>query len=114
MAHDVLAVPISTVASEYTSSTGGRYLDVFRSSLSPNIVQSLIGAQDWLRNSLTPINIEEYLQDIEKIEAGNFIYSIFLFNHFLFMMFDNVKVLTFFFFSQIFHIYQHFLHCNQR
>ena len=77
LARDVLAVPISTVASESAFSTGGRYLDAFRSSLSPNIVQSLICAQDWLRNSLIPINIEEDLQDIEKIEAGNFIYSIF-------------------------------------
>ena len=96
MARDVLVIPISIVTSEYAFSTVGRYFDAFRSSLSPNIVQSLVCAQDWLRNSLTPINIEEDLQDIEKIEANNFFYSIFLFSHFLFMMFDNVKVLIFF------------------
>ncbi|XP_075524051.1 zinc finger BED domain-containing protein RICESLEEPER 2-like [Primulina tabacum] len=49
MARDILAVPISTVASEAAFSTGGRVLDAFRSSLSPKIVQSLICAQDWFR-----------------------------------------------------------------
>ena len=42
MARDVLAVPVSTVASESAFSTGGRILDPFRSSLSPDMVQVLI------------------------------------------------------------------------
>ncbi|XP_075504396.1 zinc finger BED domain-containing protein RICESLEEPER 2-like [Primulina tabacum] len=46
MARDILAVPISTVASEAAFSTGGRVVDAFRSSLLPKIVQSLICAQD--------------------------------------------------------------------
>ena len=49
MARDILAVPVSTVASEAAFSTGGRVLDAFRSSLSPKIVQAIICAQDWIR-----------------------------------------------------------------
>ena len=49
LARDVLAVPISTVASEATFSTSGRVLDSFRSSLTPKIVEALVCTQDWLR-----------------------------------------------------------------
>ena len=37
MARDVLAVPVSTVASESTFSAGGRTLDTFRTSLIPKV-----------------------------------------------------------------------------
>lgn len=44
IAKDILAVPISTVASEATFSTSGRILSDFRSSLSHGSVQALIRA----------------------------------------------------------------------
>ena len=40
LARDVLAVPVSTVASESAFSTGGHILDPFQSSLSPLMVQN--------------------------------------------------------------------------
>ncbi|CAM8898360.1 unnamed protein product [Rhodiola kirilowii] len=72
MARDVLAVPISTVASESAFSTSGRILDAFRSSLTPCLVQALICTQDWIRGrsctSQEHVCIEEDLAEIEKLD----------------------------------------------
>ncbi|CAN4105445.1 unnamed protein product [Withania somnifera] len=68
MARDVLAIPISSVASECAFSTGGRVLDPFRSSLTPKLVQCIICLQDWLRSESIPINIEEDLEYLEQLE----------------------------------------------
>ncbi|KAF2288599.1 hypothetical protein GH714_009032 [Hevea brasiliensis] len=62
--------PVSTVASESAFRTGGRVLDPFRSSLTPRIVEALICAQDWIRSSNCPINVEEDLEELEKLEDG--------------------------------------------
>jgi hAT family C-terminal dimerisation region len=52
---DILAVPISTVASESTFSTSGRILSPVRSSLNDESIEALICAQDWLRACVTDI-----------------------------------------------------------
>nr|KJB10737.1 hypothetical protein B456_001G220000 [Gossypium raimondii] len=73
MARDVLAILVSTVASESTFSTGGRVLDQYRSSLTPKIVQALVCTQDWIRKSSSQEDIkkiEEQIQDLDKIENG--------------------------------------------
>ncbi|CAN1320298.1 Zinc finger BED domain-containing protein RICESLEEPER 2 [Linum perenne] len=75
MAKDILAVQVSTVASESAFSTSGRVLDAFRSSLTPKFVESLVCAQNWLRSSTHPIDIEEKFEEIEALEEGT-IYSI--------------------------------------
>ncbi|CAN1324689.1 Putative AC transposase [Linum perenne] len=73
MAKDILAIPISTVASESCFSTGGRVLDNFRSSLTPQIVEALICAEDWLRTSYKGISNEERLEDLQALDQGNYV-----------------------------------------
>ncbi|XP_050207815.1 zinc finger BED domain-containing protein RICESLEEPER 2-like [Mercurialis annua] len=70
MARDVLAVPVSTVASESAFSTSGRVLDDFRSSLTPALVEALICTQDWLKDPTQPVSVEESLDELEQFEEG--------------------------------------------
>ncbi|GKC07020.1 zinc finger BED domain-containing protein RICESLEEPER 2-like protein [Tanacetum coccineum] len=51
MAKDVLAIPISTVASEATFSAGGRVIDPYRSALKSNTVEMLLCGGDWIRQN---------------------------------------------------------------
>ena len=69
MARDLLAVPISTVASESAFSSGGRILDDFRSSLTPTMVERLICANDWIRGP-EYISVEENTEELAKLEEG--------------------------------------------
>ncbi|KAL4589975.1 hypothetical protein LXL04_002888 [Taraxacum kok-saghyz] len=68
MARDVLAIPVSTVASESAFSTGGWVLDSFRASLTPRMVEALVYTQDWVRDCHDPINVDDILLEIEKLE----------------------------------------------
>ena len=70
LAHDILVMPLSTIASELAFSTGGRVLDYFRSSLTPKLFESLICSQDWLRKSTKLVSIEEALEEVKKFEKG--------------------------------------------
>ncbi|XP_077239785.1 zinc finger BED domain-containing protein RICESLEEPER 2-like [Tasmannia lanceolata] len=74
MARDILAIPVSTVASESAFSTGGRVLDNYRSLLSPGVVQALVCTQDWLREDTCEdtneeIEVYQHENDIEIIES---------------------------------------------
>ncbi|KNA23189.1 hypothetical protein SOVF_027150, partial [Spinacia oleracea] len=70
MARDVLAIPVSTVASESAFSTGGRILDQFRSSLSSHMAEALICGQDWLRVVNRPLIIEEVLLKWKRLRRN--------------------------------------------
>jgi hypothetical protein len=92
IARDVLAIPITTVASESAFSTGDRVIDPYRSSLTPKTVEALVCTQNWLRS--TPISAHEtYLSNVEdeesyKLDSGNDNKINFIFC-FLFQLFIN-------------------------
>ena len=67
LTQDVLAIPVSTVASELAFSTGGPILDPLRSSLALEMVQSLICTQNWLQSSVQ-ISLRQAMDDVELFE----------------------------------------------
>jgi hypothetical protein len=68
MARDVLAIPITTVASESAFSTGGHILDDFRTSLTPFMLEALVCTQDWLQRPT--VDIKESTKELTIIEKG--------------------------------------------
>ena len=102
VARDVLAIFISIVASEFAFSIGGRVLDPFRSSLSPNTVEVLICTQNWLRSndSTKPINLREIMDEVEnyELELGTvfMFFSNFFFFFFFFLLLLFINSLVFF------------------
>ncbi|CAN1145620.1 Putative AC9 transposase, partial [Linum perenne] len=68
MARDILAAPITTVASESTFSTGGRILDSFRTSLTPKIAEALICCRDWISDDSELVIDEEDLEEQTEFE----------------------------------------------
>ena len=69
VAMHILAMPISTVASDSTFSNGGRVIDKYRSSLNTDTAKALICVQDWIRSS--SVDLELYCnmssKDIDEL-----------------------------------------------
>ncbi|KAI5313668.1 hypothetical protein L3X38_042844 [Prunus dulcis] len=68
IARDVLAIPVSTVASESTFSTGGRTINSFR-SLSPAMVEALICTQNWLKCTSISLKVQPTIEEMEFYET---------------------------------------------
>ncbi|KAL4279666.1 hypothetical protein GQ457_03G011730 [Hibiscus cannabinus] len=68
MSRDVLEIPVSIVASEFSFSTGGCVIDSFHTFLTPRLVEALICTQDWVRASHYPIIIDDNLLSLENME----------------------------------------------
>ncbi|CAN1199844.1 Zinc finger BED domain-containing protein RICESLEEPER 2 [Linum perenne] len=70
MARDVLAVPITTVASEAAFNACGRVLDEFTSSLSSSLAEVHICTRDWVRSKPELVPVGEKLNELEaKMES---------------------------------------------
>ncbi|TYK28262.1 transposase [Cucumis melo var. makuwa] len=70
MARDILAIPVSTVASESAFSTGGRVVDSSRCSLAPKTVEALICTQNWLNSDPIHLQFQHELEEASKFEEG--------------------------------------------
>lgn len=52
IAHDILAILATTVASEATFSVGGRVIYELRACILPEIVEALVTTKDWLPSKI--------------------------------------------------------------
>ncbi|KAM6566828.1 hypothetical protein CsatA_025956 [Cannabis sativa] len=68
IARDVLASPVSTVASESAFSTSGRILDNFRSSLTPKMVEACICSKNWFSSSREPVVVRQYMDEVQTFQ----------------------------------------------
>ena len=48
MARDILAIPVSTVASESAFSVGAKVIDKYRTAMKSDITEALICTKDWM------------------------------------------------------------------
>ncbi|XP_021834427.1 probable leucine-rich repeat receptor-like serine/threonine-protein kinase At3g14840 [Prunus avium] len=82
IAKDVLAIPVSTVASESCFSTSGRVVNSFRAFFTPKIVEAIICSQNWLRSDdISSLQYEPTIQETEfyeSIELGMSLYYEFI------------------------------------
>ncbi|KAH9782184.1 BED-type domain-containing protein [Citrus sinensis] len=66
IARGILVVPVSTVASESTFSTGRRVIEEYRSSLTPCMIEALIYTENWLQAKLFANLVYNLQKDIKE------------------------------------------------
>ncbi|KAL5560355.1 hypothetical protein UlMin_036566 [Ulmus minor] len=104
IAKDVLAVQLSTVASESTFSTSGRILDSFRSSLTPKMVEALICSKNWLisEDDEEPISITQYMDEVQAFQeseevASGSLYIFIMSKYVLYLSISLIKLIIYYF-----------------
>ncbi|KAH0655683.1 hypothetical protein KY285_030565 [Solanum tuberosum] len=70
LARDALAIPMSSVASECAFSTGGRILDPFRSSLTPNVCNALFVSKIGLDKKLSLFVLKKVWSFLKKLNLN--------------------------------------------
>lgn len=73
IAHDILAIPVSTVASESAFNTSWWILSEHRSRLTPEILEALMCSQDWIRNNYkdgAEVNQPSFWDCLQEIQEG--------------------------------------------
>ena len=70
MARDILSILVLIVASEFAFSVGGKVLDQYRSSLKPDIVETIICSKDWLFGELTDDDIDAMINDVINLDLN--------------------------------------------
>ena len=76
IAQELLAMPVSTVASEYAFNMGGRVLDPYRSSLSQQKVEALICTQDWLKDTYSPSLLDYDFEELQSVDQGMLMFKL--------------------------------------
>lgn len=79
MAHDILAIPVSSIPSKCAFRTDGGVLNKFQSSLLPSTIEALVCTQDWIRGE--PVRTE-FEEEIDMHFAGKYLIFLIM-NYFL-------------------------------
>ncbi|XP_025617309.1 zinc finger BED domain-containing protein RICESLEEPER 2-like [Arachis hypogaea] len=68
---DILAISVSTVASESSFSAGGRVIDQYRSRLNQESIETLICGGDWLWNKGMEVQLQQKQQGVATAMTGS-------------------------------------------